>query len=168
MIFLTQVNHFLAATSMPNDEHFMRLALREAHKARAKGEIPIGCVIVQDDKVLARGHNLKESRHDATCHAEIVALRKAYSKLQNWRLSGCTLYVTLEPCPMCLSAIIQSRISKVVFGAADRIMGACGSKTDLTRTHEANPTIEISGGILAPDCKAMIDSFWQHKRKSSF
>jgi len=150
---------------MISDEAGITLALRQAAKAEAKGEIPIGAVIFLNGKVIATGYNLKESKKDPTAHAEIVAIRKACRQLDNWRLTDCVLYVTLEPCPMCLSAIIQSRVSRIVFGATDPIMGACGSKVDLSKTHSANPTIEIVGGVLEGECREVIDNFWRKRRR---
>jgi tRNA(adenine34) deaminase len=147
------------------DERHMRAALREAEKARAKGEVPIGAVIVLDGRVIARGHNLKELKRDATAHAELVALRKAQRKSANWRITGATVYVTLEPCPMCLSALIQSRVARIVYGAADPVMGACGSKVDLTAVHTANPNVVVEGGLRAEACKQVIDDFWRNRRK---
>lgn len=152
---------------MISDEAGIILALRQAAKAEEKGEIPIGAVIFLNEKVLATGYNLKESRHDPTAHAEIIAIQKACRKLGNWRLADCTLYVTLEPCPMCLSAIVQSRVSRLVFGAFDPIMGACGSKVDLGKAHSANPTIEVRGGVLEGPCREVIDTFWQRRRSQS-
>lgn len=154
----------ISAPDATQDLRYMRAALREAEKARTKGEVPIGAIIVADGRVLARGHNLKELKQDATAHAELIALRKAQKKLSNWRLTGTTLYVTLEPCPMCLSAIVQSRVARVVFAAADPVMGACGSQVDLTRSHPANPTLQITGGVLAAESKTLIDGFWRQRR----
>jgi len=149
------------------DEHFMSLALREATKARDLGEVPIGAVVVQGDKVIARAHNRKETQSDPTAHAELLVIKKTARKLKNWRLTGCTLYVTLEPCPMCLSAIIQARVDRVVFGTTDPVMGACGSKLDLTEVHSANPIIEIKAEVLADECREIIGQFWKERRKRS-
>ena len=111
------------------DEHFMKIALKEANKALLKEEIPIGCVIVdENNKIIARGHNIKEQKEDVSAHAEILAIRKAGKKRNNWRLNGCTIYITLEPCLMCASAIMQARLSRVVFGAREDNTGAFGSK----------------------------------------
>jgi len=142
----------------------MQLAIEQAQLAAQKNEVPIGAVIVHDGDVIASAYNLKETEQDATAHAELLCLREASTKRENWRLTGCTVYVTLEPCPMCLSALIQARVSRIVYGAADPVMGACGSKVDLSAVHEANPNVEIIGEVLANECRQLIDDFWAKRR----
>ncbi len=112
-------------------EQYMELALQEAEKAAGQGEVPIGAVIVKDGQVIAKAHNMREQWLDATAHAEVIAIREACETLRNWRLSGCTLYVTVEPCPMCAGAMVMSRLGRCVFGAADPEKGCCGSIYDL-------------------------------------
>ena len=150
---------------MAFDEKFMRAAIAEAKKAESKGECPIGAVIVKDNKILARGHNLRETKASAINHAEILALQKANKKLGSWRLDGCDLYVTLEPCPMCAGAIIQSRIRNVYFGAFDAKAGVCGSVTDLFVPGLFNHNVAVSGGILREECSALLSGFFRRLRE---
>lgn len=147
------------------DEKYMKLAYKEALKARLIDEVPIGCVIVKDNKVIARGYNKKESKNDVTSHAEINALRKACKKMNSWRLVDCTLYVTLEPCSMCAGAIYQSRIKRVVFGAYDLKQGALGGAFDLYKVNTLNHFPEIEGGVLKEECSTLISSYFKEKRK---
>lgn len=147
------------------DEKYMKLAYKEALKARLIDEVPIGCVIVKDNKVIARGYNKKESKNDVTSHAEINALRKACKKMNSWRLVDCTLYVTLEPCSMCAGAIYQSRIKRVVFGAYDLKQGALGGAFDLYKVNTLNHFPEIEGGVLKEECSSLISSYFKEKRK---
>lgn len=144
---------------------YMRLALKEAKKAYRKNEIPIGAVIVKDDKVIAKGHNLREKTNLATGHAEIIAIRKANKKLKSWRLDSCTLYVTIEPCPMCAGAIIQSRIKQLVYGAADI---KSGSHTSVVNLFELpyNHKVIVEKGILENECSKIITSFFKKIRKN--
>ena len=114
-----------------SDVNFLNLALNEAKKCLPKNEVPVGAIIVKDEQIIARAHNLKENKNDVTAHAEIIAIKKAQKKFNNWRLNDCTLYSTLEPCPMCAGAIIQSRIKRIVFGAKDLKWGAAGTVIDL-------------------------------------
>ncbi|MBC7364536.1 MAG: nucleoside deaminase [Candidatus Aminicenantes bacterium] len=146
------------------DEKYMQLALAEARKAREKGEVPVGAVITDGRKVLARGHNCPIKNNDPTAHAEIVALRKAARKLKNYRLPGLTMYVTVEPCPMCLGAIIQARIKRLIYGTADPKAGAVVSslKFDLKK---ANHHLEIVAGVCQEECQKIISDFFREKRK---
>lgn len=141
---------------------YMELALQEAELSGA--DVPVGCIIIQEDNVIARGHNQRERNLDPTAHAEIVAIRQAAQALQNWRLERTTLYCTLEPCPMCAEAIIQSRVGKVVFGAYDAIAGAAGSAFNLFVPGRALPIPEIVGGILEDRCREALLVFFQEKR----
>ena len=149
---------------MDKDIKFMKLALKEALKAKDKDEVPVGAVLVIDDKVVARGHNLRETSNDSTGHAEIIAIKKACKKLNSWRLMNATLYVTVEPCIMCAGAIIQSRIDRVVFGARDFKGGAFGSSINVLDAKNINHHPEIVGGILEEECSSLVSNFFKEKR----
>lgn len=145
---------------------FMRAALKEAQKAFDKEECPIGCVIVKDGKIIARGHNLKVTQNNALKHAEMVAINKASRKLGDWRLTDCDMYVTLEPCTMCSGAIIQSRIRKVFFGAYDPKGGAVASCNDIfDLSHGHNHLVAYEGGVLQEDCATLLKEFFRSVRK---
>lgn len=146
-------------------EDYMKEALKEAKKSYNKMEIPVGAVIVKDGIIVGRGHNLKENKNDSTNHAEIMAIRNASKKIKSWRLSDCTMYVTLEPCPMCAGALIQSRIKKVVIGTMDEKTGACGSVFNLLDDYKFNHNVEIEKGVLEKECKAMLQSFFKELRE---
>ena len=146
------------------EEKFMRQALKEAEKAYNKEEIPVGAVIVKNGKIIARAHNLKESKKDTTKHAEIIAIQKASKKLDAWRLEDCEMYVTLEPCTMCMGAIINARVKKVYIGALDEKTGACGSFIDLTK-YKYNHIVEIEKGILKSECEYIIKDFFSQLRR---
>ena len=146
------------------DEKWMRIALEEARIAADEGEIPVGAVIVKGDKVLARAHNHCEGSHSATAHAELLAIEEACRKTGHWRLEDCTLYVTLEPCPMCAGAAVNARIPRVVFGARDARMGACGSLLDLSRYPlEIRPSYQH--GVLENECADLLRNFFADMRK---
>ena len=147
-------------------EKFMQKALAEAKKAYEKGETPIGAVIVKDGKIIARGHNTRETKKNALCHAEIIAINKACRKLGGWRLFQCDMYVTLEPCLMCGGAIVQSRIKNLYFGAYDKKGGACGSLINIPRLDGITQRVEVSGGILEDECSEIIKSFFRDLRKN--
>ena len=149
---------------MDMHEKYMKLALREAQKAYDKKEIPVGAVIVKDDKVIARAHNLKEIKNDTTKHAEILAIQKASKKLGCWRLEDCEMYVTLEPCSMCAGALIQSRIKKVYIGTMDYKTGACGSVLNLLSDYKFNHTVEVETGVLAEECEKILKDFFKELR----
>ena len=154
---------------MPGDERaqdltFMRMALDEAARAPAVGEVPIAALIVQDNKVLAQAHNYRELRQDPTAHAEIIAIRAAATVLGTWRLTDTTLYVTVEPCTMCIGAIILARIPRVVFGARDPKAGACGSVFDLTNEPRLNHRVEVLGGLLEQESQTLIQHFFRQLR----
>ena len=144
---------------------FMKEALKEAKKAYDKEEIPVGAVIVRDDKIIARGHNIKELKKDTTKHAEIIAIQKASKKMDAWRLEGCTLYVTLEPCAMCAGALIQSRIKKVVIETMDKKTGACGSVLNLLEDYKFNHQVEIETEIMETECREILQHFFKELRK---
>ncbi|MFA1014200.1 tRNA adenosine(34) deaminase TadA [Dubosiella newyorkensis] len=148
-----------------NEIDWMKKAILQAKVAMKKNEVPIGCVIVRDGKIIARAHNLRESQQIATKHAELIAIERACKKLKTWRLEDCDLYVTLEPCPMCAGAIILSRIRSVTFGAYDPKGGCAGSCTDLFHVKGFNHYPEVHGGILEEECAQLLKDFFRQKRK---
>jgi tRNA(adenine34) deaminase len=151
----------------PDDAAWMGLALLEARKAWAAGEVPVGAVVVRDGEVVAAGFNQPIGRHDPTAHAEIVALRAAAEKLGNYRLPGCELYVTLEPCVMCSGAMMHARIAKVVYGARDPKTGAAGSVVDLYASAQLNHHTQAEGGVLEEECGNMLKAFFASRRAAS-
>ena len=148
------------------DEKFMKQALKEAEKAYQKLEIPVGAVIVKDGKIIARGYNQKEEKIDTTKHAEIIAIQKASKKLKTWRLNECEMYVTLEPCPMCAGALINSRIKKVHIGTMDEKTGAVGSKLNLLEDYTFNTEVEVEKGIMQKECETILKEFFKELRKT--
>ena len=150
---------------MHND--FMQLALEQAQHAWDLGEVPVGAVVVKDGVVIARGYNQPIGKHDPTAHAEIMALRAAAEALGNYRLPGCELYVTLEPCVMCSGAMMHARLAKVVYGATDPKTGACGSVLNLFDQEQLNHHTEISGGVMADECGDMLKRFFAARRAAS-
>ena len=148
----------------PVDETFMREALKLAEEAAAEGEVPVGCVITDGDTIVGRGRNRRESRKNALCHAEIEAINEACNTLGGWRLWRCTLYVTLEPCPMCAGAIINARIPRVVYGARDSRAGSCGSLTDLFAV-PYNHHPQVTEGVLAEESSALLGAFFKNLRE---
>ncbi len=145
-------------------DRFMELAMREAEQAFQKGEVPVGAVVVFEDRVVGRGYNQTESLHDATAHAEMIALSAAYGHFGDWRLEDCYLFSTLEPCAMCAGAAVLSRISTIVYGAADPKFGACGSILDIPNEPRLNHKIEVVSGIKSDDIAAMMKLFFQQVR----
>ena len=148
------------------ENKFMKMALEEAKIAAQEGEMPVGAVVVKDDKVIATGHNLRNVSHDPTLHAEIVAIRKAAELLSDWRLSDCDLYVTLEPCVMCSGAIINSRMRSVYFGAYDAEYGAAGGRIDLFSKSYFGSTTKVYGGIMEEECTTMLKDFFASLREN--
>lgn len=146
-------------------EKFMKQALKEAQKAYNKLEVPVGAVIVKDNKIIARAYNQKEYKNDTTNHAEILAIKKASKKLNSWRLSDCDMYVTLEPCSMCAGALIQSRIRKVIIGTLDKKTGACGSVLNLLEDYKFNHVVEVETGVLKGECEDMLKKFFKELRE---
>ena len=150
---------------MPEREQYMALALELAREAAAPGEVPVGCVVVSPDgEVIGRGRNLREETGDACAHAEVLAIREACARLGTWRLEGCTLYVTLEPCPMCAGAIINSRIPTVVYGAKEPLSGSCGSVINLFEERYGHHPA-IYGGVLREDCAGVLSDFFRTVRE---
>lgn len=147
------------------EEKFMKEALKEAKKAYEKLEVPVGCVIVKEGKIIARAHNLKETKLDTTKHAEILAIQKASKKLESWRLLDCEMYVTLEPCSMCAGAIINSRIKKVYIGTTDEKTGACGSVLNLFNDYTFNHKVELERGIMKEECEKILKDFFKELRE---
>lgn len=147
------------------DELFMKEAIKEAEKALGKREVPIGAVIVKDGEIIARGHNIRETSQRSITHAEILAIDEACEKLGSWRLEDTTLYVTLEPCPMCAGAIIQSRIKKVVYGAKDPKAGCAGTLMNLLNDNRFNHQTDLELGILEEECGVMLSTFFKQLRE---
>lgn len=150
---------------LKNDEYFMEKAISLAKKAYKRDEVPVGAVLVKDNEIIVSSYNLKESHNNATHHAEILVLNKAYKKLNTWRLNDTTLYVTLEPCMMCTGAIIQSRVSRVVFGAYDPKGGSIESNIIIDNVKGFNHSFEYKGGVLEEECSTLLKSYFKSKRK---
>ena len=147
-----------------NAEKFMREAIKQAKRAAAKGEVPVGAVIVRDGEIISRAYNTRETGKNALCHAEIKAIHRACKKLGGWRLPGCEMYVTMEPCCMCAGAIINARVPRVVYGARDLRFGAFGSLVDIPSVG-LNHFFEVEGGVLGEECAAVLSDYFRAKRK---
>lgn len=147
-----------------SDVRFMEMALEEARQAAREGEIPVGAVLVREGQVLARDHNRREQERDATAHAEVMVIREACRKLQRWRLSDTTLYVTLEPCPMCAGAIWNARVGRLVYGAWDSAAGACGSQFNLPAHGSLNFRTAVTAGVMEEDCRKILQDFLKVRR----
>lgn len=150
---------------MTTDEKYMREAIKQARKAAKIDEVPIGCVIVYDDKIIARGYNRRNTDKSTLAHAEIIAIRKAAKVIGDWRLEDCTMYITLEPCPMCAGAIIQARIPRVVVGAMNPKAGCAGSVINLLQMDGFNHKAELTSGVLVDECRTMLQVFFKEMRK---
>ena len=148
-----------------SEESFMKQAVKQAKKAYDKLETPIGCVIVREDKIIARGYNKRNMKKNTLAHAEILAINKASKVLGDWRLEDCTMYVTLEPCPMCAGAIVQARIPRVVIGSMNPKAGCAGSVLNLLQQDGLNHQVEITKGVLAEECSGLMTSFFRELRK---
>lgn len=147
------------------DERFMREAIRQARKAGARMEAPIGCVIVYEGKIIARGYNRRNTDKNTISHAELNAIRKASKKLGDWRLEGCTMYITLEPCQMCAGAIVQARVSRVVIGSMNPKAGCAGSILNLLEMEQFNHQVEVTRGVLQEECSQMLSGFFKELRE---
>ena len=151
--------------AQPEDLAYMQAALAEAERAAAEGEVPVGAVVVCRDQIIAAAHNQRETLHDPTAHAEMIAITQAAESLGAWRLEGCTLYVTLEPCPMCAGAIVQARVPRVVYGATDPKAGAVDSLYSLLGDQRLNHRCEVLRGVLAEPCGAILTDFFRARRR---
>lgn len=151
---------------MTDDDFFMQAALELAREGAAAGEVPVGAVVVKDGVIIGRGYNQPISRHDPTAHAEIVAMRDAAGQLGNYRLPGCEIYVTLEPCVMCAGAIIHARLARVVYGASDPKTGACGSVINLFAEERLNHHAAVTAGVCADDAGALLQNFFAQRRET--
>ena len=147
------------------DEHYMKIAIKEARKAAKSHEVPIGCVIVHKGKIIGKGHNHRNGAHSSLAHAEIMAIQQANKKLKDWRLEDCTLYVTLEPCMMCAGAIVNSRLDRVVYGCDDPKAGAVRSLFHLVDNDRLNHRTEVTAGVRAEECAALMKDFFRQRRK---
>lgn len=147
------------------DEKFMKEALKQSKKAYAIDEVPIGCVIVQDGKIIARGYNKRNTLKSTLCHAEMIAIQKASKKLHDWRLEGCTMYITLEPCPMCAGAIVQARLDRVVVGAMNKKAGCAGSVLNLLQEPRFNHQVVFESGVLEETCQEQLSNFFKELRE---
>lgn len=145
-------------------ENFMRLAIAEANKAFELDEVPVGAVIVKDGAVIASGYNRRETDKNAIAHAEIMAINEACERLGGWRLFGCEMYVTLEPCPMCAGALVNARLDRIIYGTADPKRGACGSLYNIAKDDRLNHTLEIVSGVCEPECRELLQRFFRHRR----
>jgi tRNA(adenine34) deaminase len=153
--------------AMDDDARFMKAALAEARRAAAEDEVPVGAVLVKDGAIVARDRNRRERLHDPTAHAEMLAITSAAAELETWRLEGCTLYVTLEPCAMCAGAVVLARVPRVVYGATDPKAGAAGSVLEVLRHPKLNHRAEVTGGVLAEECGAVLAEFFAGKRAAA-
>jgi tRNA(adenine34) deaminase len=147
-----------------DDEYYMGLALAEARKAYELGEVPIGAVLVLDGAVVAAGHNRRETWQDATAHAEIIIIREACRKLERWRLTGATIYVTIEPCPMCAGALVMSRVDRLVYGSADYKAGAVESVFNVVQNEALNHRLQVTAGVREEECAALLRNFFRERR----
>ena len=149
-----------------SDEKFMKVALLQAKKAKSINEVPIGCVIVYENNIIARGYNKRNLKKNSIAHAEIIAIEKACKKLNDWRLEGCTMYITLEPCQMCAGAIVQSRIDRVVIGCMNKKAGCAGSLLNILQMDCFNHKVDITYDVLKDECSTLLTDFFQLLRKS--
>ena len=149
----------------PEDMRYMKEAIRQAKKAKALDEVPIGCVIVYEDKIIARGYNRRNTDKNTLSHAELNAIRKASKKLGDWRLEGCTMYITLEPCQMCAGAIVQARVSRVVIGSMNPKAGCAGSVLNILQMDRFNHQVELTKGVLQEECSTMLSDFFKELRE---
>ena len=154
-------------TQQQKDERFMRAAIEAAGIAEENGDVPIGAVIVYKDQVIGRAYNQREQLNDPTAHAEIIALTQAAAFLESWRLQGCTIYVTLEPCPMCAGALVLARIDRLVYGCDDPKAGACKSLYNIVQDERLNHRLEVASGVLEEDCSELLQGFFARRRREN-
>ncbi len=159
-----QPDYPMSTLDNKQDEHYMREAIKAAQIAEENGDVPIGAVIVYDNQVIGRGYNQREQLRDPTAHAEIIALTQAAAFLDSWRLHGCTIYVTLEPCAMCAGALVLGRLDRLVYGCEDPKAGACGSLYNIVRDERLNHRLEVTGGLLADECGRLLQDFFRQRR----
>jgi tRNA(adenine34) deaminase len=151
--------------TLADDEQYMRLALREAVLAMEHDEVPVGAVLVRGGRVIGRAHNMRETLHDPTAHAEMIAITQAAEAMEAWRLAGVTAYVTLEPCCMCAGALVLARVERLVYGAADPKAGACGTLHNIVQDDRLNHRVEVAAGVLADESRALLQDFFRKKRE---
>ena len=149
---------------IPGHDDYMRLALKEAEVARDEDEVPVGAVIIHDGRIIGKAHNQRERLRDPTAHAEMIAITQAAASLDRWRLTGATLYVTLEPCPMCAGALVLARIDRLVYGATDPKAGACGSLYDIVTDGRLNHRLDVISGVLEEECRSLLQDFFRGRR----
>jgi tRNA(adenine34) deaminase len=157
----------MAKTPQQQDEYFMQLAIRQAQIAEENGDVPIGCVIVHNGQIVARACNQREQLKDPTAHAEIIALTQAAAAFESWRLNDCTIYVTLEPCPMCAGALVLARIDRLVYGCDDPKTGAVKSLYNIVQDERLNHRLEVTSGVLADQCTALLSDFFTRRRNEN-
>ena len=157
--------HRLEEMKMTKDEKYMKEAIKQAKKAQLAGDVPIGCVIVWQDRIIARGYNKRNAKKTTLAHAELIAMEKASKKVGDWRLEECTMYITLEPCQMCAGAIVQARIPRVVVGAMNKKAGCAGSVINLFQIPAFNHQVEFQNGVLEEACSSMLSNFFKELRK---
>jgi tRNA(adenine34) deaminase len=161
---LNTIFFFWQMTTKEQDQQFMQSAIEQARIAEENGDVPIGAVIVKDNQIIAKGYNQRHQLQDPTAHAEILALTSASAGLESWRLHGCTIYVTLEPCSMCAGALVLARIDRLVYGCDDPKAGACKSLYNIVQDERLNHNIETTSGIMADDCSQLLQEFFQRRR----
>jgi tRNA(adenine34) deaminase len=147
-----------------SEDRFMKLAIEQAKMAEENGDVPIGAIIVHNDTIIAKAYNQREQLQDPTAHAEIIALTQAAAALENWHLNGCTIYVTLEPCPMCAGALVLSRMDRLVYGCDDPKTGACKSLYNIVQDERLNHRLEVTSGVLANECSQVLQEFFEKRR----
>lgn len=157
----------MQTNSLSTDERYMRMAIDQAYIAEENGDVPIGCVIVHENRVIAKSYNQREQLHDPTAHAEIIALTQAAESIGNWRLHGCTLYVTLEPCPMCAGALVLGRLDRLVYGTDDPKTGAVTSLYHIVQDDRLNHQLEVTSDIMKTECKKQLQVFFQRRRQEN-
>lgn len=151
----------------PLDARYMKMAIDQAFIAEENGDVPIGCVIVHENRVIAKAYNQREQLHDPTAHAEIIALTQAAEAIGNWRLHGCTIYVTLEPCPMCAGALVLGRLDRLVYGTDDPKTGAVHSLYNIVQDDRLNHRLEVTAGVLREDCRTQLQAFFKRRREEN-